>query len=140
MWHPWEKSVTFTNDGAGSGLDADTLDGLHASSFLSTSGTAASATTLTGLTATVAELNYVDGVTSNIQTQLNSKSATSHTHSNATTSASGFMSNTDKSKLNGIAAGANNYTLPNADSTVTGGVRVRLNGTTAYFTNNGTTA
>lgn len=36
-------------------------------------GNADSATTLTGLTATVAELNYVDGVTSNVQTQLNSK-------------------------------------------------------------------
>lgn len=34
------------------------------------------ADTLTGLTATVAELNYTDGVTSNIQTQLNGKQAT----------------------------------------------------------------
>ena len=33
-----------------------------------------------GLTATAAELNYVDGVTSNIQTQLNGKASTSHTH------------------------------------------------------------
>ena len=31
-----------------------------------------------GLTATAAELNYVDGVTSNIQTQLNGKAASSH--------------------------------------------------------------
>ena len=38
---------------------------------LSTSGTAAEAITLSGLTATVTELNYVDGVTSNIQTQFN---------------------------------------------------------------------
>lgn len=34
------------------------------------------ADTLTGLTATVTELNYVDGVTSSIQTQLNGKQAT----------------------------------------------------------------
>lgn len=34
-----------------------------------------------GLTATAAELNYCDGVTSNIQTQLNAKAASSHTHS-----------------------------------------------------------
>lgn len=33
------------------------------------------------VTATVAELNYVDGVTSNIQTQLDNKSDSSHTHS-----------------------------------------------------------
>ena len=34
-----------------------------------------------GITATAAELNFCDGVTSNIQTQLNSKAASSHTHS-----------------------------------------------------------
>ena len=33
-----------------------------------------------GITATAAELNYVDGVTSNIQTQLNAKASTSHNH------------------------------------------------------------
>lgn len=33
-----------------------------------------------GITATAAELNYCDGVTSNIQTQLNEKAASSHTH------------------------------------------------------------
>lgn len=33
-----------------------------------------------GVTATAAELNYMDGVTSNVQTQLNGKAASSHTH------------------------------------------------------------
>lgn len=33
-----------------------------------------------GITATAAELNYVDGVTSSIQTQLNAKAASSHNH------------------------------------------------------------
>ena len=33
-----------------------------------------------GVTATAAELNYTDGVTSNIQSQLNGKAASSHTH------------------------------------------------------------
>lgn len=42
-------------------------------SSASCSGLAASATTLTGLTPTVTELNYLDGVTSAIQTQLNGK-------------------------------------------------------------------
>lgn len=42
--------------------------------------TAANALTNLGVTATAAELNYVDGVTSNIQTQLNGKAASSHTH------------------------------------------------------------
>lgn len=83
-----------TVDGASSGLDADLLDGLHASSTnavnsivardasgnfsagtitATLSGNASSATTLSELTATVAELNFMDGVTSNVQTQLNAK-------------------------------------------------------------------
>ena len=86
-----------TVDGAASGLDADLLDGLHASStntastvvardasgnfsagtitanLTGTASTASTATTLTGLTSTIAELNFSDGVTSNIQTQLNGK-------------------------------------------------------------------
>lgn len=52
---------------------------------LDKTGTAASATTLSGLTATVTELNYVDGVTSNIQTQLNGKLSTSGKAASATT-------------------------------------------------------
>lgn len=44
-----------------------------------------------GVTATAEELNYMDGVTSNVQTQLNGKAASSHTHSNATTTAAGFL-------------------------------------------------
>jgi hypothetical protein len=61
------KTVTFAlNQGSSSGLDADTVDGQHASAF-------ASAT---------------------------------HTHPNATSSSAGFMSSSDKSKLDGIQAGA----------------------------------
>lgn len=48
--------------------------------------TVAEVNKLDGLTATTAELNYVDGVTSNIQTQLNGKAASSHgTHVTFTT-------------------------------------------------------
>lgn len=43
------------------------------SSKLDVGATAVAASTLTGLTASVGELNYTDGVTSNIQTQLNTK-------------------------------------------------------------------
>ena len=38
--------------------------------------------------------------------------ATGTAHGNATTSVAGFMSNTDKTKLDGIATGANNYVHP----------------------------
>jgi hypothetical protein len=49
-------------------------------SNLGLTATASELNTLDGITATTTELNYVDGVTSNIQTQLNGKSSTSHTH------------------------------------------------------------
>lgn len=48
--------------------------------------------------------------------------ASGHTHSNATTSAAGFMSAADKTKLDGIASGATNNT-----GTVTS-VKVKING------------
>lgn len=67
---------------------------------------------ITDLTATATELNYMDGVTSSVQAQLDSKASSSHSHSNASTSAAGFMSASDKSKLDGIAAGANAYIHP----------------------------
>jgi hypothetical protein len=54
------------NQGPGSGMDADTVDGQHASAFASAS----------------------------------------HTHPNATSSTAGFMSAADKTKLDGIQAGA----------------------------------
>ena len=38
-----------------------------------------------------------------------------HTHSDATTSVAGFMSSTDKTKLDGIASSANNYSHPTGD-------------------------
>ena len=49
---------------------------------LGITATAAELNKLDGITATTTELNYVDGVTSNIQTQLNGKAASGHTHDN----------------------------------------------------------
>lgn len=49
---------------------------------------------------------------SDVESKLSGKSDTSHTHANATQSANGFMSSTDKAKLDGVAANANNYTHP----------------------------
>lgn len=45
----------------------------------------------------------------------------------ATTSANGLMSSTDKSKLDGITAGANKYSLPTATASVLGGVKIGSN-------------
>lgn len=58
--------------------------------------TAEAVLTNLGISATATELNYVDGVTSNIQTQLNNKASTSV----ASTSANGLMSKDDKIALN----------------------------------------
>lgn len=55
-----------------------------------------------GVTATADELNHMDGVTSNVQTQLDGKADSAHTHANATTSTAGFMSADDKTKLDGL--------------------------------------
>ena len=63
---------------------------------------------------TIEELNYMDGVTSNVQAQLDGKAATNHDHDAATTSAAGFMTAAMVTKLNGIATGANKTTVDTA--------------------------
>lgn len=46
------------------------------------------------------------------------------TYGAASSSANGLMSREDKAKLDGIAAGANNYALPAASASVLGGVKI----------------
>ena len=66
---------------------------------LGVTATATELNSLDGITATVTELNYVDGVTSNIQTQLNAKASSSHTHNYAGSSSAGGAA-TSANKLN----------------------------------------
>ncbi len=47
----------------------------------------------------------------------------------ATSEVAGVMSAEDKAKLDSIAAGANNYTLPTASTTTLGGIKTGYNGT-----------
>ena len=84
------STITLTgSDGSKTSVtDANTTYSL--SSFGITA-TAAELNKLDGLATTKTELGYLDGVTSNVQTQLNGKAASSHSHSNATTSAAGFL-------------------------------------------------
>lgn len=49
-----------------------------------------------------------------LATALSGKADTGHTHSTASTTANGFMSKEDKTKLNGIATGANKTTVDTA--------------------------
>ena len=62
-------------------------------------------------------------------------SATDTTYSEATTSAAGLMSSSDKTKLNGIDDNANNYSLPTASTNTLGGVKV--DGSTVTIDSNG---
>lgn len=129
-------------------------------SDLGVTATVAELNKLDGLTATVTELNYVDGVTSNIQTQLNRKASSSHTHSAsditsgtlniaripigtgsdavalgshthslATTSAGGFMSAADKSKLDGITDNADSVSVSRNLTSGTQIASITINGT-----------
>ena len=62
-----------------------------------------------------------------IGTTANTAAAGNHGHNAVSQSANGFMSADDKKKLDGIAAGANAYTLPTASASVLGGVKVGTN-------------
>ena len=80
------------------GADALTLTNLAGTLSIAKGGTgattAAAALTKLGLTASAAELNYMDGVTSNVQTQLNGKAASAHTHSYAGAASAGGAATT----------------------------------------------
>lgn len=115
--------------------------------YLPNDGTAASAKALEGLTATIAELNYVDGVTSSVQTQLNGKLSTTGTAAKATADASGNnIASTYATKAQAVtslsASGKTvtytkadgstgtfttqdtTYSLPTASSSTLGGIKV----------------
>lgn len=62
-----------------------------------------------------------------LDSALAGKASTGHTHAAATDAVAGFMSAADKEKLDGIASGANKYTLPTATSSVLGGVKTGAN-------------
>ena len=64
-----------------------------------------------------------------IATSLGNKADKGHGHSNATTSAAGFMSKDDKVKLDDIAANANNYTHP----TSSGNKHIPAGGSSGQF-------
>ena len=72
---------------------------------LGITATAAELNKMDGVTASTAELNYVDGVTSNIQTQLDEKANSNHTHNYAGSSSAGGAA-TSANKLNTDAGSA----------------------------------
>lgn len=96
-----------------SGLQSELDSKIESLSDLGVTATVAELNKLDGVTATATELNYVDGVTSNIQTQLNSKAASNHTHSTASTSAAGFLRQLNGSTSNFLRGDGTWATPPN---------------------------
>lgn len=86
-------TVPITKGGTGATTAAGALTNLGLTA------TAAELNKMDGVTATTTELNYVDGVTSNIQTQLDGKASSSHTHNYAGSSSAGGAA-TSANKVN----------------------------------------
>ena len=123
-----DGSTKFTNlKGTSIGGNAGSANKLATSRTISLSGDVTGSSSFDGsknvsITATVADNSHnhtISNVTG-LQSALDGKASTS----TATTSASGLMSSTDKAKLDGIAANANNYSLPTASTSTLGGVKV----------------
>ena len=97
-----------TVDGTGSGLDADTLDGNHASAFLTAHPniSAASSSDNSGRTYIQDITLDSNGHVTSIATATETVTDTDTTYSIATTSTDGLMSGADKTKLNGVEHGA----------------------------------
>lgn len=95
------------NDGPGSGINSDLLDNQHGAFYLD----------LTNAVNILPSANFNDTAHGN--------RAGGSLHALVVSGgANGFMSGTDKAKLDGIAVGANNYVLPNATTSTLGGVIV----------------
>lgn len=75
-------------------------------------------------TSNFSQLQFLD---TPLRTLINGKANANHTHFTATTSMSGFMSSTDKAKLDGIDNNANNYTHPSYTARNSGLYKITVN-------------
>ena len=95
-----------------------------------------------GITASAAELNYMKGVTSAVQTQLNGKASSFHSHSAATTSAAGFMPKLSGSSSQVLRGDGTWGNVSGGDTKVTNTLvtttQAYITGTTSSSTNTGT--
>ena len=116
------SSVSATELGYLSGVTSaiqTQLNGKQASGSYKNQQTAVSDPTASGTSVT-----FIATLSQNAQGVI---SPTKKTVATATTSAAGLMSAADKTKLDGIATGANAYSLPTASASTLGGVKVGTN-------------
>lgn len=106
-----DTNTTYTLTKSGSTI---TLKGSDGSETSVTDANSTYSLSSFGVTATATELNYMDGVTSNVQTQLNDKAASNHSHSTATTSAAGFLRQLNGSTSN-FLRGDGTWATPTAE-------------------------
>jgi hypothetical protein len=114
----FNRTITFPSASGTVALAATTLAGYGITDAVSSTSlsdhisdetkhlTSAQNTLIDAITVTSTEINHLTDVTSNVQSQINSKSSTAHTHDNATTVIDGFMSAGDKTKLDAVQSGA----------------------------------
>lgn len=105
-----DTNTTYTLTKSGSTI---TLKGSDGSETSVTDANTTYSLSSFGVTATATELNYMDGVTSNVQTQLNGKAASSHTHATASTTAAGFLRQLNGSTANFLRGDGTWATPPN---------------------------
>lgn len=98
-----------TVHGSGCGLDADLLDGMHATEFATENQGAKAETAIQGIKGNDEIINPDEKMVIIITPENIGASDLSHIHSNATTSTAGFLSTADKTKLDKITTGAVTY-------------------------------
>lgn len=119
-------NVTITPDATNKKVTIKATVPSGGATSLSDLGVTASASELNvldGITATTTELNYVDGVTSNIQSQLNGKASSSHSHSGYASSSHTHSEYADKNHTHsGYASSSHSHSeyMAKSNPTFTG--------------------
>lgn len=115
------QNITVSGDASGSGTTSISLtlsdSGVSAGTYKSVTVDAKGRVTGGSNPTTLAGFGITDAA------PLSHVGSGGATHAQATTASSGFMSPSDKTKLDGIESGANNYVLPVADIDTLGGVK-----------------
>ncbi|HWQ95916.1 MAG TPA: hypothetical protein VN368_00950 [Candidatus Methylomirabilis sp.] len=131
-------TLTFRNAADDTDLTIGNISGPHthqlAAGATDVTATAAELNTLDGITASTAELNCTDGVTSAIQTQLDGKAASGHTHQLSAGATDVTASKDEINVLDGIPATLTATELGYVDG-VTSAIQTQLDSKATPITN-----